>query len=259
MFDESRITARRVAHEEDRRRVVEIIAEIYQREKRWVNDPETQFLPGDLNRSDLAWFVVTLEDCAAGALRVLYDPPYAQYLSYGLELLDPSLQVEEFIRSNRIAEVGRFAVKPEFRGQFMVAAALMRAATDAVIARGYTHLVTDVFEDDPHTPYRFHTRVMGFCPVATHEIGELHCRSRRITLVLDISSAYARLKRRGHWLYRYMTRQWDEPSHRQLAQRAAQAGDQLADLLHRLQPLLEGRRNEIPGPTDAYSPGWARR
>jgi hypothetical protein len=71
------------------------------------------------------------------------------------------------IQSNDIAEVGRFAVRPEFRRQFMVAAALMPAATDAVLAREYTHLVTDVFEDDRHTPFGFHTRVIGFCPVAT--------------------------------------------------------------------------------------------
>jgi hypothetical protein len=162
---------------------------------------------------------VTLDGRAAGALRVLYDPPYAQYLGYGLKMLDPTLREEEFIRSNRIAEVGRFAVKPEFRGRFMVAAALMRAAADAVVGRKYTYLVTDVFEDDPHTPYRFHTRVISFYPVATHEVGELYCRSRRITLVLDIGNAYERLKTRGHWLYRYLTSQWDEPEHQRLAQR----------------------------------------
>lgn len=231
MYDASRVTARRVVLEQDRRRVVEVLAETYWREKHWVNDPETEVPPGDLDRSDVAWFVVSLEDRAAGALRVRYDPPYAQYLGYGLEMLDRTLQVEEFIRSNRIAEVGRFAVKPQFRGQFMVAAALMRAATQAVVARGYTHLVTDVFEDDPHTPYGFHTRVIGFCPVATHEIGELHCRSRRITLVLDIGRAYERLKTRGHWLYRYLTSQWDEPSHLRLAHSGAQHGGP-----HRLQP-----------------------
>ncbi len=222
MYDESRVAAHQVTQDEDRRRVVELLADIYHREKQWVNDPETQFPPGDLERSDLAWFLVTFADRGAGALRVRYDPPYAQYLSYELKLIDPTLRVEEFIQSHRIAEVGRFAVRPEFRGQFIVAAALMRAATDAVIAREYTHLVTDVFEDDPHTPYGFHTRVIGFCPVATHEVGELNCRSRRITLVLDISRAYERLRTRRHWLYRYLTCRWDEPSHRRLIQQAEQ-------------------------------------
>ena len=230
MIDDSRVTARRVAQEDDRRRVVEVLAATYYREKHWVNDPEAQVPPGDLDRSDIAWFVVSLGDRAAGALRVRYDPPYAQYLGYGLKLLDPRLQVQEFLRCNRIAEVGRFAVKPAFRDRCLVAVALMRAATNDAVARGYMHLVTDVFEDDPHTPYRFHTRVMGFVPVATHEFGELHCQSRRITLVLDIRSAYARLKSQGGWLYRYLTSDWDETQHQRLAQDRpqARADDKLA-------------------------------
>ena len=67
------------------------------------------------------------------------------------------------------------------------------------------------------SPLGFHTRVLGFRPVATHDVGELHCRSRRITLVLDLRAAYARLKRHGNWIYRYLTSQWDERLHRQLA------------------------------------------
>lgn len=226
MIDGGPVTARRVTQEKDRRRVIEVLAATYHCEKNWVTDPEAQMPPEDLDRSDIAWFLVTLEDRAAGALRVLYDPPYAQYKGYGLKILDPRLRVEEFIRCNRIAEVGRFAVKPEFRDRFMVAAALMRAATEIAVARGYTHLVTDVFEDDPHTPYRFHTRVFGFCPVATHEVGELNCLSRRITLVLEISSAYERLKSQGGWLYRYLTSEWDETLHQRLTQQRAQPGQQ---------------------------------
>ena len=49
------------------------------------------------------------------------------------------------------------------------------------------------------------TRVMGFIPVATHELGELNCTSRRITLVLDLKSSYQRLKARGNWVFRYLT------------------------------------------------------
>ena len=123
----SRITARRVANNLDRRQVIEVLAATYHREKQWVADPETQIPPDDLERPDIAWFVVSLGEREAGALRVLYDPPYGQYAGYGLKLLDPSLRVEEFIRRNRIAEIGRFAVKQEYRSQFMIAATLMRA------------------------------------------------------------------------------------------------------------------------------------
>lgn len=217
------VTARRVTDDGDRRRVIEVLAATYHREKHWVTDPETQIPPDHLDCADITWFVVTLDDCPAGALRVVYDPPYAQYAAYGLKLLDPSLKVEEFLRRSRIAEVGRFAVKPEFRVHLMVAASLMRAVTEETVARGYTHLVTDVFEDDPHTPYQFHTRVLGFYPVATHEVGELHCRSRRITLVLDLNSAYERLNKNGHWLFRYLTGGWDEALHRRLRRAPAPA------------------------------------
>ena len=122
-----------------------------------------------------------------------------------------------FLAANRIAEIGRFAVLPEYRGSMMVAAALMRVATEEAVRRGFTHFITDVFEDDPHSPYGFHTRVIGFHPVATHDIGELNSTSRRITLILDLKAAYNRLRRRGNWIYRYLTRRWDASLHERLA------------------------------------------
>jgi hypothetical protein len=216
MHDNTRITARRVTDEAGRRRVIDILAATYHLEKQWVADPAEQIPHDHLTRDDIAWFVVTLADRPAGALRVLFDPSYAEYAAYGLTLLDPTLRVEEFLRRGRIAEVGRFAVKPEYRGQFMIAVALIRAATEETVARGCTHLVTDVFEDDPHTPYGFHTRVLGFRPVATHDVGELRCHSRRITLVLDLSAAYGLLNTRQNWLFRYLTGGWDASLHQRL-------------------------------------------
>jgi len=208
--------AQRVVDEVGRRAVVDVLRVTYQHEKRWVSDPETQFPAGDLTRPDISWFLATARGRPAGVLRVLYDPPLALYASYGFKALDPSIRVEDFVRRNRIAEIGRFAVLPRYRRRMMLAAALMRASTAEVVARGYTHFVTDVFEDDPHSPYGFHTRVMGFHPVATHDVGELACRSRRITLVLDLRTAYKRLRIRGNWLYRYLTGPWDDALHRHM-------------------------------------------
>jgi hypothetical protein len=48
-------------------------------------------------------------------------------------------------RGNPQIRVPEYSVRPEFRGQSMTAAALIRAATDAVVARGYTNLVIDIF------------------------------------------------------------------------------------------------------------------
>jgi len=69
--------------------------------------------------------------------------------------------------------------------------------------------VTDVFEDDPKSPYRFHSRVLGFEPVATHEHGELSARGRRITMLLDIQQAYKRLRAKRSWMFRFITDGWD--------------------------------------------------
>ena len=214
---ESRFSVQRVADEAGRQQVIEVLRATYLREKRWVSDPEAQIPPEDLQCDDISWFVVSRRSRPAGVLRVRYDPPVAAYAKYGFKLLDPNLPVESFLREHRIAEIGRFAVIPRYRRRFMVAAALIRAACAETVERGYTHFITDVFEDEAHSPYGFHTRVMGFYPVATHEVGELNCRNRRITMVLDLKAAYQRLKRRGNWIYRYLTGHWDDALHRRLA------------------------------------------
>ncbi|MBK5957473.1 GNAT family N-acetyltransferase [Rhodoplanes elegans] len=223
MRQDERVTATRVIDDEGRQRVLAVLQATYQREKRWVADPESQFPSADLARDDLSWFVVDVRSRPigmrvrpAGVVRVVYDPPVEAYAAYGFAPLDPSLTIEDMIRGSRIAEIGRFAVVPRFRRRLVVAAALMRAAAAETVSRGYTHYLTDVFEDDPHSPYGFHTRVMGFHPVATHEVGELACSSRRITMVLDLKAAYQRLKRRGNWMFRYLTSQWPDALHQRL-------------------------------------------
>jgi hypothetical protein len=209
--------AQRVVDDAGRRAVVEVLRATYQREKRWVSDPEAQFPVEDLSRGDISWFLVTTRrGRPAGVVRVLYDPPLGLYAKYGFTPIDPAMQVEEFVRNNRIAEIGRFAVKPRYRRRVVLAAGLMSGATAEVIERGYTQ-----FEDDPNSPLGFHTRVMGFHPVATHDVGELQCRSRRITMVLDLRACYQRLKSRGNWMFRFLTGQWDERLHRLMAARPA--------------------------------------
>jgi ribosomal protein S18 acetylase RimI-like enzyme len=217
MIDDNRVESVRIRDEAERTAAIEVLSATYLDEKGWVSDPEHQFPAGDLERGDIAWFLVHFEGRPAGVLRTLFDPPLLQYAKYGLKLIDPRVDVEKFLRQHRIAEVGRFAVTPEHRGNVMLAAALMRAATQEMVARGYTHVITDVFEDDPHSPLGFHTRVMGFRPVATHDHGELNCKSRRITLLLDLESTYRRLKARGNWIYRYLTARWPDALHRRFA------------------------------------------
>ncbi len=211
------VVAHRVADERGRAEVVAILGATYQREKNWVSEPDSQFPLADVGRGDTAWFMALAGGRPAGVVRVLYDPPIAAYARYGFQVIDPAIRVEDFIGRKGLAEVGRFAVLPGNRRQIMVAATLMRAVTVDSLERGITHLMTDVFEDDAHSPYGFHTRVLGFHPVATHDAGELNSRSRRITLLLDIPAAYKRLRRRNHWFYRYLTSVLPEPVQARLA------------------------------------------
>ncbi len=207
----------RVEAPETREQALKVLRSTYQDEKRWVTQAESQLPETDLGLPSVSWFVAHKGQEPAGVLRVYYDPPVAQYRAYNVTLLNKGIDVDRFLRTNRIAEIGRFAIVPRYRRNLLIAVALMRAATRETLERGFTHYITDVFENDPHSPYGFHTRVMGFSPVATHEHGELHCASRRITLILDLKAAYHRLRLRKSWIFRSLTADWDERLHSRLA------------------------------------------
>lgn len=211
------VLVRQVVSEAGRADALTVLAATYREEKRWVADAESQFPLSDIASDDVAWFVAYEAGRAAGVVRILYDPPIAVYARYGLKSLDPANRIEDFIGRPDLAEVGRFAVVPERRGQYLVAAALMRAVTIACLERKVACLITDVFEDDPHSPFGFHTRVLGFHPVATHDVGELNCKSRRITMVLELAPAYRRLRHRNHWFYRYVNSALSAALHGQMA------------------------------------------
>ena len=217
MMDDRRIDTGRITDEAGRSAALLVLFATYQMEKGWITESASQFPSSNIGRPNISWFIVRLDGHPVGVLRTLYDPPLLHYADYRLELLGPRIDVESFLKQHRIAEVGRFAVLATQRGNLMLAAALMRAAMEEILARGYTHIITDVFEDDAHSPLGFHTRVIGFTPVAIHDHGELNCTSRRITLLLDLKSSYHRLKARGNWVYRYLTANWPETLHRRLA------------------------------------------
>ena len=212
----SQIRVIRATTESDRNMAIQVLLATYVQEKRWIRDEEGFFPRSDLDTENISWFVASADKGPIGVVRVLYDPPLDLYREYGMQPLDNGLDVEAFVRENRIAEIGRFAVLPEYRRNIVAAVSLMREASRETVANDYTHYVTDIFEGEVHNPYDFHTRVMGFEPVATHEVGELDCPNRRITMVLDLKSAYQRIKVRQKWIYRYLTKDWDESLHHKL-------------------------------------------
>jgi len=198
----------RLSTEEDRQLALAVMRATYRDEKNWLSRDERLVDPSELGVSTVSWFLATRDGEPVGVLRVLYAPPLDLYAAYGFQKVAQHLDLDAFIRSHRIAEIGRFAVIPGQRGHLLVSAALMREALRETVQRGFTHYLTDVFEGETHSPYEFHTRVLGFEVVATHEVGELNCPNRRITLLLDIPKNLKRLRASGNWLYRYVTEDW---------------------------------------------------
>lgn len=217
MLRAENIEVGRVTTEAARQEALEVLSSTYLVEKGWARDVGALFPASDLGDGETLWLLARIDGEAAGVLRVDFAPPLSAYTDYGLEFLDPTLDAEAFLKQNRVAEIGRFAVVPELRGKVMLPAALMRAATMATVEYGHTHFVTDVLEDDPHSPFGFHTRVLGFQVVATHHVGELLSPSRRITLLLDIKDTYWRLHRRNNWFSRFMLDGWQEHLRQQMA------------------------------------------
>ena len=210
------VEAIRVSTNAERQDVLVVLRDTYLEEKSWVSQEDTLFPQTDLEGINKVWFLAKMDGHPAGVVRVRYDPPVADYISYGLTPLREELDVDAFVRDNRIAEIGRFAVRRRYRHKFVIAAALMRAATEHTVQREFTHFITDVFQGEVNSPYNFHTRVIGFQPVATHETGELTCPNRRITLVLNLREAYHQLRKSRRQVYEFLTRGWDEVTHKKL-------------------------------------------
>lgn len=185
----------------DRAAALEVVRQVFLDEKRWIDQPEGE-IPAVLAVGDpRSWFVARVGGEPAGLIRLVYDPPLELPQDFGMTL-EAGLDVDVLRSQGRFVEIGRFMILPAHRRRFRVAIALMKCAIREVVERGYTHLITDVFENDPHSPLHFHTRVLGFQRIGTHRHGELHCASLRIILLLDIARTYHRLKRTPNKIFR---------------------------------------------------------
>jgi hypothetical protein len=206
----------RITDEAGRQKALRVMRSTYRDEKNWISADDKLVSLEELQEKGVSWFVAEQEGEPVGVLRVLYEPPLDLYAAYGFKLVARDIDLDAFIRHNRIAEIGRFAVVPSQRGNVLVSAALMRGAVSETVRRSYSHYITDVFEGEEHSPFNFHTRVLGFQVVATHDVGELNCPNRRITMVLDLKQCYLRLRASRSWLFRYLTDTWSEEMHRAL-------------------------------------------
>lgn len=182
----------------DRSDACAVIAEVYRDEKRWIADVQEEVAAQAGPGGPVIWLLARAGDEPVGVLRLVVDPELALPEGAGLQL-EPGVDLVQLGGSGRFAEVGRLMVRRQWRRRPATVLALMRAALREVVDRGCTHLLTTVFETDPHSPYDFHMRRLGFRRIGTFETGELACSSRRILLVVEIAEAWARVgaDRRG--------------------------------------------------------------
>jgi hypothetical protein len=193
--------ARKVELSSDSEDARQVVQDVYVREKRWLSTATLDAFPGG---ASISWFIVRVQGEPAGLLRVVYDPPLSFPPGYQVELRK-EVDWASLAATARIAEVGRFMILEKHRRNPRVAVELMRTAVREIVERDYTHLVTDVFEGDPHSPYEFHTRVLGFAEIGSHTHGELQSDRKRIILAVDIDQAFLRMRTRSDRFYRRFT------------------------------------------------------
>lgn len=198
------ITVQRVWGKEDRQGVIRIVEQVFRKEKNWIGSAHAE-IPEELGHEQpFSWFLARLNGRPAGVLRLLYDPPLDLPEEYQVSFL-PGIDTDYLKQLGRYVEIGRFMIPGEFRRNHRIALRLMRAATEEVVSRDYTHFITDVFENEQHSPLTFHTRVLGFEVVGRHLFGDLNCSCTRIILTLDILKLYSRIKDSKSRIYKELT------------------------------------------------------
>jgi hypothetical protein len=200
----SSVTVSRIESAGDRADALDVVKQVFCIEKNWISTVQDQ-IPKELTGSgSFSWFLAKINSRPAGVLRLLYDPSLKIPEEYDVKLM-PGIDFEELKSVGRYVEIGRFMILEEFRRDHRIALRLMRAAAAEVIERDYTHFITDVFEGEKHSPFNFHTRVLGFEVVGKHMFGELNCSSTRIILTLDILKLYSRIKDSKSRIYSELT------------------------------------------------------
>ncbi|MDT9546273.1 MAG: GNAT family N-acetyltransferase [Chlorobium sp.] len=200
----SAVTVRKIESAADRLRALEVIEQVFRKEKNWISKVDEQMPEGVENSGRVSWFLAEVNGRPAGIIRLLYDPSLELPKGYGVSF-EPGVDMEKLRNAGRYVEIGRFMILGEYRRNPRVALRLMRSATAEVVERDFTHFITDVFEGEANSPFNFHTRVLGFEVVGKHLFGDLNCSSTRIILTLDILKLYRRVKNSRSRIYMELT------------------------------------------------------
>lgn len=200
----ARVTVSRITDQRDLAEALTVLDAVYLKEKNWIKSAEQQLDETALSSTNVSWFLARYNRKPVGVLRLLYDPSFDFPPDICLTL-EKGINLDDLAAEHRFVEIGRFCILPEYRSRMLVSLRLMRIAIKEVVERNYSHFITDVFENEPTSPFKFHTKLLGFEVIGKHLYGELTCSCTRIILTLDILKAYNNLKLKNSRIYRSLT------------------------------------------------------
>lgn len=208
-----------VTTETARDHALEVLHAIYCREKKWMDSAEILFEPHELYEPNYLWLVAYERNRPIGVVR-LYIGRQAEALDLKhLHFLHADWNASaltHFLEYHPTAEIGRFAILPEYRNRSRFALMLMQVACENAIRHHCHHLLTDVFHGDPQSPFDFHTNVLGFEPFATYVDDRFDSVYPSVLLLLDIKKTYARMKTHQPRMFKVFTQNWTTSFHAQL-------------------------------------------
>ncbi len=201
----AKVTTRKVIDAETREKALSVIKEVYLKEKKWINNSETEISEDIASSQKVSWYLAEVDGDPAGVIRLVYDPNLNFPPDFEVSL-NEDIDFEYIKKNFKIVDIGRFMILPKYRKKIMVALRLMKAAITEVVKRDYTHFITDVFEGEVNSPLHFHTNILGFEIIGKHVHGELNCSCTRIILALDILKTYKRIKEKRGKVYKFLTK-----------------------------------------------------
>ncbi|MBN2440586.1 MAG: hypothetical protein JXJ04_04555 [Spirochaetales bacterium] len=197
----TKVEVHKIESKEDMNPSKKIIEGVYVKEKKWIKSVRHQMNENELfGNSNISWFIARVNGAPAGLLRLFYDSPLDFPDEYEISIKE-GIDLMELESKGRFVEISRFMILPVYRRNLRVSLELMRTAIKEVVSKGYSHFITNVFKGEKHSPYRFHAKLFGFQVIGTHVHGELNCNCTRIIMILDILSAYVRIRNKKNRFY----------------------------------------------------------
>ncbi|MBL7977644.1 MAG: GNAT family N-acetyltransferase [Bacteroidetes Order II. Incertae sedis bacterium] len=208
-----------ISNEEQRQEALTVLETIYCVEKHWVGASTTLFEPSELQDPHKQWLIAYDTHRAVGVVRLSFNRQAHHFPTEYLHFQHAdwnAMVMANFLSHNPTAEIGRFAILPEYRSHSRFALMLMQMACTQAILNHCFYILTDVFHGDLQSPFHFHTQILGFEPFATYADERFNSHYPSILLIMDLRKTYLHTKKYQPRIFRTFTQNWPPSLHLQL-------------------------------------------